>query len=430
MEKRKLNLLLAAIAVILIASLLLLSTTPKVDEQTEKDNKVTDKTPGGSEPLDDSQATAEKIDQMVSANNDFAFDFYRQIDASDENLFFSPWSLESALSMTYEGARGQTADEMAEVLYLPKELNIRGPAFASLNNMINAPHENYTLTTANALWAEQTYKFLPDYFGLVRQYYGGAVRNMDFRGAPDESRIEINNWVEEKTNNKIKDLIPPGLIDSMTRLVLTNAVYFKGDWASKFKEEGTQKEDFYVSSEKIVEVDMMSQKTDDFSYYEDESVQVLEMPYAGEELSMIAILPRGNLDDLANDLNSDNLANWLDGMYRKEVIVHFPRFKFETKYRLSGELASMGMPTAFGAADFSGMTGNRDLQISDVIHQAFVEVNEEGTEAAAATAVVIRFTSLPDSPKEFYANKPFVFLIKDNKNGLILFMGKVVDPTA
>ncbi len=391
--------------------------------------------PGPFQAADDSQATTEGVEALVNANNQFAFDLYSEYKDSEENVFFSPWSIESALGMTYEGAKGQTAEEMQSVLHFPEDDTTRQSAFARLYNTINTPNQDYDLKTANALWAEQNYEFLPDFFETVESYYKGKVTNLDFKTQAEPSRQTINAWVEDQTNNRIKDLIPKGVITPLTRLVLTNAVYFKGTWLTQFDPEDTKEADFKVSPGKTVRAELMFLSGDDaeLNYGETENLQILELPYEGEELSMLVILPEeGKTAEVENSLSTEKLNELKSGMRETEINVWLPKFTFETKYRMAEDLQKMGMPSAFqaGVADFSGMDGTRRLYISAVIHQAFVEVNEEGTEAAAATAVVVMETSMPLEPKVFRADHPFIFIIQERGTGAILFMGKVLDPTA
>ncbi len=378
---------------------------------------------------DDSAASPEKVEAVVNANNGFAFDLYAKYkdQFEGENVFFSPYSISTALAMTCEGARGKTAEEMQSVLYFPKDEDVRRPGFARIYNQINKEGKEYRLSTANALWAQKDYKFLDEYFTVVESFYGGKATNMDFGKDPEGSRQTINNWVEEKTNNKIKDLIPAGVL--LTRLVLTNAIYFKGTWVSQFDEEKTREEDFRVDGGKTVKAEMMYLKDDEaeFNYAETDDLQLLEMDYKGEDLSMIVILPKeGSLEKVEEMLSAEKLAEWKEMMHEREVDIFFPKFKFETKYFMAQDLSEMGMPSAFGGADFSGMTGNKNLFISEVIHQAFVEVNEKGTEAAAATAVIIK--EMISMPTVFRADHPFIFLIQQKQTGNILFLGKVMDP--
>jgi len=375
--------------------------------------------------------------EVVKANNSFALDIYKRYCPSDTNIFFSPYSISSALAMTYEGARGKTAEEMAKVFYFPRDEKSRREGYLFLYGEINRKDKKYKLSTANALWVQKDYHFLNEYIGVVKKYYGGSVKNMDFKTRAEESRKEINRWVEKETNDKIKDIIPSGAINAITRLVLTNAVYFKGEWAKQFDSKKTRDEDFTVSAGKKVKVPMMERTGDEavFPYAEDSAAQILEMPYSGDDLSMLVLLPKnGDMKKLENFLSVKKLQEWKGSVKKQRVDVFFPKFKFETKYFMAKDLAEMGMAEAFsGSADFSGMTGQKDLCISRVIHQAFVEVNEEGTEAAAATAVIMKLTAMPSQQPPvpvFRADRPFIFIIQQKATGNMLFMGRVSNPLA
>lgn len=384
---------------------------------------------------DDSGATPEGIDAVVKANNRFAFDFYSNIkdkqENKEKNIFFSPYSISTALAMTCEGARGKTAEEMQSVFHFPKDDNVRRSSFAAVYNKLNPVNAGYKLSTANSLWVQQDYPFLSEYLTAVEKYYAGKATNVDFVHKTEETRQTINKWVEDETNNKIKDLIPQGTLDAATRLVLTNAIYFKGTWVKQFEKSETSEADFKVSEEKTVRVQMMS-RTDDkslFNYAETDDLQILEMMYKGEKISMIVLLPKNNMSSVENLINSEKLTEWRGMLKEERVNVYMPKFTFTTKYDLNENLIEMGMPSAFsfGAADFSGMDGSKSLFISKVLHQAFIDVNEQGTEAAAATAVIVTMgISLHPT---FNADHPFIFLIQDRETGNILFMGRVVDPT-
>lgn len=377
----------------------------------------------------DSMATSEGVASVVYANNQFAFELYLQYNKEGDNIFFSPYSISVALAMTYEGACGQTASEIQSVLHFPEDDITRRAAFARLYNIYNENDTDYILSTANALWTQKDYKFLADYLDIMGRYYMGEATNLDFVGEPEESRKTINNWVEERTYDKIKDLIPPGVITALTRLVLTNAIYFKGEWAIQFDEKDTHEADFKVSSEKTVKAQMMSLSGESFNYTVTDTAQIIQLPYKGDDLSMIILLPKeDSLNSLETSISADNLNLWRSNLKETEIDLYMPKFKLETKYSMSDTLKEMGMPIAFSEteADFSGMNGKKELFITSVIHQGFIEVNEEGTEAAAATGVVIGMTSVQPI---FYADHPFIFLIQDNETGNILFLGRVVDPT-
>ncbi len=339
--------------------------------------------------------------------------------------------------MTYEGARGKTADEIQSVFHFPKEDSLRRESFLKINDVINKKDKKYTLHIANALWAQKDYKFLDGYFSLVEKYYSGKVTNLNFIKGNEESRLTINSWVEKQTNDKIKNLIPLGALDIMTRLVLTNAIYFKGFWLKQFEKKNTRDEDFRISPGNPIKIPMMhlSGKEAKFNYGETDNLQILELPYEGEDLSMLIILPKvDDLEATEESLRVKKLSEWKKLLKREEVEVALPKFKFEKACSMKDTLEEMGMPTAFigGKADFSGITGNKDLNIDKVIHKAFVEVNEEGTEAAAATAVMMTMGFLPgtSSIKIFKADHPFIFIIQEKETGNILFIGRVSNPTS
>lgn len=381
--------------------------------------------------------SAKAADNIIDANNQFTFDLYSRYSTDDSNIFFSPYSISSALAMTYEGARGQTAEEMQKVMHFPDDTAKMRSDFSSLYQTLNPPNSIYQLSTANALWAQKDYTFLQDYLNIVEQNYYGKTTNLDFKTDTENSRITINNWVANKTNNKILNLIPQGMINPYTRLVLTNAIYLKANWSQQFKPSGTSEQDFNLSSGTTTKTQMMHQEFS-FNYMENDNLQMLEMDYADSNLSMLVLLPKdNNLKNLETSINLKYLEDWKKEMNSTDVMVSFPRFKFETNYFMADDLKAMGMPTAFNTnnADFSGMTGNTDLYISQVIHKAFINVSESGTEAAAATAVVMQAGAVgpgepQPEPKIFNANHPFIFLIQEKSTGTILFMGRVENPTA
>jgi len=382
--------------------------------------------------LDSSGATPEGVARIAKANNQFALDLFSQIRkrTREENIFFSPFSITTALTMTYEGARGKTAAEMESVLHITKRLELRRPNFASLINELNRKDRKYTLAVANALWAQKDYRFLKEYFQVVERYYGGKVTNIDFVHRTEKARRKINDWVEDKTEKKIKNLIPKGALTDLTRLVLTNAIYFKGNWLQKFDKKLTREEDFHTLSGEKVKVPMMNLTGDKarFDYAEVEGVQILRLPYEGGDLSMLILLPeKGRIKELEDSLDLEKLREWRNMLRNRKVNVYLPRFKLKTKYFLAKILVAMGMTSAFGAADFSGMDGTKNLFISKVIHQGFINVDEEGTEAAAATGVVMEFVAVRETPV-FRADHPFLFLIQHKSSGSILFLGRLGNP--
>jgi serpin B len=376
---------------------------------------------------------------VVEGNNAFAVALYGQLRAQDGNLFFSPESISTALAMTYAGARGDTAAEMAKTLHFTLPPERLHPAMGAQLSNLNAAHKGYQLRAANALWAQRDYVFLDDFLKVNKRDYGAGFNQVDFKGATEEARLTINQWIEQKTENKIKDLLQPGVLNSLTKMVLTNAIYFKGDWLTPFPKAWTEDDDFHLSTARNVKAPLMH-LTEGFDYFDGGTFQALEIPYKSGDLSMIVFLPKdiGGLPALEKSLTASNMKQWLDQLRPvPEVILTLPKFQMTRQLSLQDTLGAMGMPRAFdpNAADFSGMTGKRELYISAVIHKAYIDVNEKGTEAAAATAVVMhgalamppRFQ--PPPPPVFRADHPFVFLIRDNHSGGILFMGRVTDPT-
>ncbi|MCX6695293.1 MAG: serpin family protein [Candidatus Altiarchaeota archaeon] len=366
---------------------------------------------------------------VVEANNRFALELYKKLGGG--NVFFSPFSVSAALAMTFEGARGGTADEMMAVLHLPADDAARRESFKSLFLGINSVKSGYQLYTANALWPQKDYLFRGEYVQVVREYYGGEVSALDYVGDAEGSRKTINSWVEDKTNDKIRDLIPAGALNQMTRLVLTNAIYFKGTWLKQFNADETSVQDFTVSPGKTVKAEMMRRTGKDavFNYAETDELQALELLYDGNETSMLILLPKGSISDMEDALTLEKIQAVRSMLHSGQVNVYIPKFRLETQYSLPQKLSALGMRSAFdpGAADFSGMDGSRNLYVSDVIHKAYVDVNEEGTEAAAATAVIVALTSVRPQTV-FNADHPFVFVIQDRKSGNILFMGRLENP--
>jgi len=399
---------------------------------------------------DKPDAKTEMYEQtVVEGNNEFALVLFAQLQGQEGNLFFSPYSISTALAMAYAGARSETEIQMAKALHFPvitnpdKETSSSvvpdrqqfASAFGRIIKDLNNRGEkgSYELTVANALWGQQDYGFLTEYLELIKTNYDGQLNEADFLTAAESARKTINTWVEEKTKDKIKNLIAPGVLNSMTRLVLTNAIYFKGNWASQFETDRTKPAPFTLLSGDKIDVSMMNQ-TAEFSYMETEDFQGLELPYVDNELSMIILLPKSNdgLTDFEKTLTNENLSQWLGRLHKRKVIVSVPKFKMTSQFGLASALKSMGMTDAFvpNTADFSGMNGKKDLFISAVIHKAYVDVNEEGTEAAAATGIVMGITSVGPRQPVFRADHPFLFLIVDNQTGSILFIGRVMRPKA
>jgi serpin B len=375
--------------------------------------------------------------EAVNGSNAFAVDLYAQLSKQPGNLFFSPESISTAFGMAYAGARGQTATEMQQVFHFTLPPDRLHPAMGALLTEMNGQHKGYELHVADALWAQQDASFLPDYLKLVQTDYGAGFHRVNFKISPDSVRATINAWVEKQTNDKIKDLLAPGVLNSSTRLVLTNAIYFKGDWQNQFDAGATQKEEFHLSATQWVMAPLMH-RTGGYSYYDGGTFQALELPYAGNEISMVVLLPKetDGLPGLETSFASGVAGEWIQKLQPVDkVILTLPRFTMTQQFELSSALSTMGMAQAFsGAADFSGMTGKPEFSISAAIHKAYIDVNEKGTEAAAATAIVMYATAMrreaPEPPPVvFRADHPFLFILLDTRSGSMLFLGRVADPT-
>jgi len=382
-------------------------------------------------PLDD-------IHALTDDNNAFALDLYQALRSQDGNLVYSPYSISLALAMTYAGARGETESQMAQTLhFLPQ--NKLHTAFNALDLELAKRGETQSkdetplqLNIANAVWAEQTFPFLKDYLDLIAQNYGAGIQMADFINQHEAIRKEINGWVEAKTNDKIQDLLPEGVLDPSTRMVLVNAIYFKADWMLPFDPNNTHEAPFHLLDGSDVQVEMMSESLSGISYIGGDGYQAIELPYQGETAAMDIIVPdEGRFDEIESELDAEKLNEILASMQPGAGLqLELPKFSFTTDFGLKEQLTAMGMPDAFDPdnADFSGMTGKRDLYIDTVLHKAFVAVDEKGTEAAAATAVIMELTSamLPDV--SLTIDRPFIFVIRDLPSGQILFVGRVRNP--
>jgi serpin B len=392
------------------------------------------------EPRDTApQVSADDLDTLVEGNSAFAFDLYQELKSEEGNIFYSPYSISLALAMTYAGARGETEAQMADALDFLLSQDELHPAFNALSLELDSrgqgaqgkDGEGFRLNIVNAIWGQKDYEFLTDFLDVLAVNYGAGLRVLDFMSAPEESRVTINDWVAEQTEDRIKDLIPPGLINPMTRLVLTNAIYFNAAWLNPFDEDITRDGDFYLLDGNQVTVPMMSQQ-EHLGYAEGDGYVAVELPYDGEELSMVILLPEsGQFEAFESSLSAEPVAGIIENLYYREVDLTMPKFEFDSSFSLRNALGAMGMPVAFIAelADFSGMTGNRELYIADVVHKAFVSVDEAGTEAAAATAVVMELTAIPEVV-EVTIDRPFIFFIRDIETGTVLFVGRTLNPSA
>jgi serpin B len=371
---------------------------------------------------------------VVAGGNAFALDLYAQLRTQPGNLFFSPESISTDFAMAYAGARGETATQMAHVFHYTLPPERLHPAVGALLAGLNGTHNGYELHVADALWAQQNTNFLPAYLNLVQTDYGAGFRQVNFSKSAESVRATINAWVAQETNDKIQNLLAPGTITPATLLVLTNAIYFKGAWLNPFKKAYTEVDDFHLSAQQTVKTPMMD-RTGSYNYYDGGTFQEVELPYQGNELSMVVLLPKtiDGLPALEKSFTAANLSTWLNKLApAPRVNLELPVFTMTESVDLGGILSAMGMPQAFsGTADFSGMNGKPLFQISKAVHKAYVDVNETGTEAAAATAMVMVGASQAEEQEiiSFDADHPFLFLIRDTTTGSILFLGRLTDPT-
>lgn len=388
------------------------------------------------------------VPELVEGNTAFAFDLYGLLaQESQGNLVVSPYSISEALSMTYAGADGQTATQMADALHFTLDQDALPPAFQSLDDGLvshgtaganpdtGAPAR--ALHIANGLWGEQTFPFDPAFSAQLDQFYGAGLQLTDFRNDPEGSRQQINGWVAEQTEDKIQDIVPADAITPDTRLVLANAIYFYGGWQHTFSESATEDADFHLLDGSTVSVPFMSQ-TESFSYAQGDGFQVVELPYEGSGFAMTVILPdEGQFETIEAGLDAATLDAALGQLSYTDVDLYLPKFKFDYSAALADSLQALGMTDAFdpNLADFSGMLGAdapEPLVISDVLHKAFIGIDEDGTEAAAATAVIMGAGAAapPENPLELRIDRPFLFAIRDTQTGAILFLGRVTDPSA
>ena len=422
--------LLAVLAIVLLLPLIACSqsTVPAVGEVLKSDK----------ERISSPDVGASEQSLLVEGNSAFAFELYQALKGAEGNLFYSPYSISLALAMTYAGARGETAQQMADTLHFTLGQDRLHPAFNWLDAELASRGEGaagkdekgFRLNIVNAIWGQKDYEFLINFLDILAENYGAGLRILDFITEPEKSRVTINDWVSNQTEGRIEDLIPQGAIGELTRLVLTNAIYFNAAWKYPFNGNITSDAPFYLLDGGQVTVPMMKQ-TRTFGYAEGEGYQAVELLYDGVALSMVILLPAsGNFEAFEQGLQAQKVSDIIDGQQFREVDLSMPKFEYDSEFSLKDTLTGMGMRDAFSDdADFSGMTGNRELLISDVLHKAFVSVDEAGTEAAAATAVVMAGSGL-EPPAEVTIDRPFIFLIRDIKTGAIIFVGRVLDPAA
>jgi serpin B len=386
-------------------------------------------------------ASQSDIEELVAGNSVFAFDLYQYLIKSNSgNIFYSPYSLSEALAMTYGGARGNTEKEMASALSFLLPQSQLHPAFDALDLALasrgqgakGTDENGFRLHIVNGIWGQSGFNFLSSYLDLLAQNYGAGLRILDFQKDPESSRVTINDWVSEQTEQKIKDLIPQGSITDMTRLVLTNAIYFNAAWQFPFEKTATQNGDFFLANGDKVSVPMMKQQQQ-FNYAAGDGYQAVELPYDGQELSMMILLPEeGDFSTFEASLSGPSVAQIIQGLKSKTVNLAMPKFTYSSDFGLRDALISLGAKDAFapGVADFSGMDGKTDLYIQDVVHKAFIAVDEAGTEAAAASGVIVGTTSMPTGIIKMEIDRPFIYLIRDIQTGAILFIGRVMNPNA
>ena len=382
-------------------------------------------------------AQAAQTKSLVEDNTAFAFDLYARLSGAPGNLFFSPYSISTCLAMTYAGARGDTETQMARVLHFSKGESGLHSSFGKLQQQLDeaAKQKGIQLDIANALWAQKGHHFLPAFMKIAQDDYQANLNQADFKTSADAVRREINRWVAQKTRDKIQDILSPGDVNRDVKVVLANAIYFKGMWASPFEKAATFTQPFHLSTNSQADT-LLMHHFDDVRYIGNGDFQAVELPYSGDELSMTILLPRqvDALGQLERQLSPAFLAQVLAQMKNQKIEIFLPKFKLESTFKLNDRLAKMGMPDAFIwlKADFSGINGLRqDLYIFGVYHKAWAEVAEEGTEAAAATVVVLGDSAVakpPPHPPVFRADHPFIFLIRDTRSGSLLFIGRLADP--
>ncbi len=374
---------------------------------------------------------------LAEGNTDFAFDLYRLLKDEDGNFFYSPYSISAVMAMVYAGANGATESEIRNALSFDLPELYLHPSFHWLQEQLASrsepsghlePDEMFKLHVVNDVWGQEDYKYVRDYLDTLEQNYGAGLRELDYINEPEKARLTINDYISAQTEDRINDLIPAGAIDPMTRLVLTNAIYFNAAWYWDFWEGNTAPADFTLIDGSTVTVDMMHQ-TNSFGYKEGDGYQAIEMLYRGSQTSMVVLLPsEGTFKDIEDSLDTAMLNDIIAGLERQKVELSFPKYEFESEFNLNDALADLGMPLAFtGQADFSGITEADKLWLSAVVHKSFVTVDEKGTEAAAATAAIMEMSAAMDPPV-MTVDRPFIFLIRDIPTGTILFLGRVMQP--
>lgn len=387
------------------------------------------------------EVTDAQTQTLAGDNTAFALDFYNQVRSGDGNIIYSPFSISLALAMTMAGAEGNTEAAMLDALRMSLPADMVYPAYDALLLAIQNSEESagedmdgspFTLNIANSIWGQSGYDFKEPFLNTLAQYFGAGIYTVDYMQDPEGSREAINGWVEDETMDKIKDLIPEGAIDQLTRLVLANAIYFNGSWYYPFNEGATTTAEFNLLDGSQSEVDMMSLTGEHLMYAKGNGYQVVQLPYMSSDFVMTIIVPdKGDFDLIESGLTAESYAEMLQGLEYKLVDLQMPKYDFETSLNVNDALIALGMGEAFDPelADFSGMTDEDKLVISDVLHKATITVDENGTEAAAATAVIMKLTAaMPEDALSLVLDRPFMFFIEHQPTGSVLFMGRVVEP--
>jgi len=405
-------------ALMIVLSLCLVACSSPVAAEVVKSDKARITSP---------QVTPADLEQLISGNSTFALELYQQLKREDDNLFYSPYSISLMLAMAYAGANGETKSQMADALdfTLPDEALHLAMNYLSLELAKRSSSDKFRLSIVNDTWGQRDYKFLDPFLDTLAQNYGAGLRVLDFINDPEAARKVINDYIYEQTQELIKDLIPEGSINTYTRLVLTNAIYFKAEWQYKFNKEETRDGTFNLLDGSHVNASMMNQRRT-WGYSEGDSWQAIELPYLGGQMAMDIILPE-QFEEFESSLNAQKIDEIIGAMVQDDIQLALPKFNFGSDFSLKQALSALGMPIAFDElrADFSGITDVENLHIQDAVHKAYVAVDEEGTEAAAAGAVIVGTTSLP---KMFTVDRPFIFLIRDVQTGTMLFIGRVMNP--
>ena len=373
---------------------------------------------------------AQNNTNIIESNNQFSFDIFKKLKNSTENLIFSPASITSAMSMVYTGAKNNTFEEIGNTFHFNKDLDVFNKDYINLIGFSKNKKSDINLHNANSLWIQEDLKLNQQFLNINKQYFTSSLHLTDFVKEPEKSRLKINQWVEKNTNKKITDLLQPSSIDNTTRLVLVNALYFKGSWKDKFNKEKNTEDNFQTDTKDYVKTVFMNRYINSW-YYSDKYSQIIDIPYSNKNISLMIILPKSykKLRKVEKKLNNEYYSNYIQNREKRRINLSLPKFNIESEFDLNKTLSELGIKDAFTeAADFSGITSAEKLYISKVVHKANIAVDEEGTEAAAATAIMMRKTSVLLENVDFNANKPFIYILRNNENNCIYFMGKIVNP--